>query len=85
MHEGQKHASDPGQTYARGVETCLRSWADLCTVCRNVPQTQGISMHGRQKHASDSGQTYARCAETCPRFQADEWNSKMVCLEPEAI
>ena len=85
MHGVQKHASDSGDNYALGAETCLRSGGHLCTVGRNPPQIQGISMHGGQKRVSDSRHTYARCAETCPRFQADKWNSKMVCPEPGAM
>ena len=68
---GQKHASDPGQTYARGAETCPRFGADFTPVGRNVPEIRSRLHPGGQKRARDSGQTYARGAETCPRFRAD--------------
>ena len=70
MHSGQKPDSNPRDIYARGAETCLRSGAYLCTVCRNLPRIQGIFMHGVQKHASGSGHIYAWGAETCLRFGA---------------
>ena len=62
MHGGQKHASDSGDNYALGAETCLRSGGHLCTVGRNPPQIQGISLHGVHKRVSNLGQTFARCA-----------------------
>ena len=70
MHKGQKHASDPGHTYAQGAETWLRFRAYLCTGGRNMPQIQDAFMHREQKRASNLGQNYARGVETCPRFQA---------------
>ena len=58
----QKHASDSGDIYARGVETSLRFRAHLCPGCRNMTQTEGTFMHSVQKLALDSGLNYARCA-----------------------
>ena len=54
--ESENLAPDSGHIYARGVETCPRFRAHLCT--------------GGQKHAPDSGHIYAQGAETCPRFRA---------------
>ena len=71
MHRVQKSAPYPEDIYARGAETCLGSWADLCTGGRNMPQILGRLMHGVQKRAPDSGHIYAREAETCLGFRAD--------------
>ena len=57
LHGWQKRASDLGQTFARGVETCPRFGGRFCTGGRNVPQIWGRLLHGGQKRASDLGQT----------------------------
>jgi len=44
---------------SRCAKVCLKSGAQHCTVCINVPQIQDILMHGVHKRASDSGHTYA--------------------------
>ena len=71
MHRVQKRASDLGEGFAWGAETCLRFRTDLCMGCINAPQIWGRLMHGGQKRAPDSGQTFAWCAETCLSFRAD--------------
>ena len=77
-------APDSGHIYARGVETCPRFRAHLCTGGRNMPQIQGTFMHGGrnmpqiqgtfmhggQKHAPDSGQVFAHQGMACPKSQA---------------
>ena len=67
----QKHASDSGDIYARGVETSLRFRAHLCPGGRDKPQIQGTLMPGVQKHDPNRRDIYAQCAETRPRFRAE--------------
>ena len=62
MHGVQKSASDLGEDFARGAETCLRFGGRFCMGCRNVPEIWGKVLHGVHKRASDLGQTFARCA-----------------------
>ena len=65
----QKPASDSGDIYARGAETCLRFKGHLCPGCRDMPQIQGTFMPGVQKHDPDSRDIYAWDAETRLRFK----------------
>ena len=62
LHGVQKHASDLGEDFAWGAETCLRIGGRFCTVCINMPQNWGKVLHGVHKCASVLGEGFARCA-----------------------